>query len=41
MSDADKEGLLFTPETGKWAGYKHPFGFKVRRLGLTEALAHW
>jgi hypothetical protein len=29
MSDEDKERLLFHPETGQWAGYKHPFGFKV------------
>ncbi|WVF70356.1 hypothetical protein IAT40_005146 [Kwoniella sp. CBS 6097] len=29
MSEEDKERLLFDPEkTGKWAGYKHPYGFK-------------
>lgn len=30
ISEEDKERLLFDPETGRWSGYKHPFGFKVR-----------
>lgn len=30
MSEEDKERLLFDPDTGKWSGYKHPYGFKVR-----------
>jgi hypothetical protein len=30
ISEEDQERLLFHPETsGKWAGYKHPWGFKV------------
>ncbi|RSH82334.1 uncharacterized protein EHS24_007301 [Apiotrichum porosum] len=28
ISEEDKERLLFHPDTGRWAGYKHPFGFK-------------
>jgi len=32
MSEEDKQRLLFHPETGQWAGYKHPYGFKVRGL---------
>ncbi|KAL3438414.1 hypothetical protein BDV09DRAFT_205260 [Aspergillus tetrazonus] len=31
ISEEDKERLLFDPETGKWSGYKHPYGFKRRR----------
>lgn len=32
MSDEDKQRLLFNPEaTGRWAGYKHPYGFKRER----------
>ena len=30
ITDEDKERLLFDPDTGRWSGYKHPFGFKVR-----------
>jgi hypothetical protein len=30
ITDEDKERLLFDPETGRWSGYKHPYGFKVR-----------
>lgn len=30
ISDEDKDRLLFDPDTGKWSGYKHPYGFKVR-----------
>lgn len=30
ISEEDKERLLFHPDTGRWAGYKHPYGFKVR-----------
>ena len=29
ITDEDKERLLFDPDTGRWSGYKHPFGFKV------------
>jgi len=29
ISEEDKERLLFDPDSGKWSGYKHPFGFKV------------
>ncbi|WVW81043.1 hypothetical protein I302_103034 [Kwoniella bestiolae CBS 10118] len=28
MSQEDKDRLLFDPDTGRWAGYKHPYGFK-------------
>lgn len=38
MSDADKERLLFSPETGKWSGYKHPYGFKVGIHKLCQKL---
>lgn len=31
MSEEDKARLLFHPDTGRWAGYKHPFGFKHDR----------
>lgn len=31
ITDEDKERLLFDPDTGRWSGYKHPYGFKVRR----------
>lgn len=30
ISEEDRERLLFSPETGVWSGYKHPYGFKVR-----------
>lgn len=30
ITDEDKERLLFDPDTGRWSGYKHPYGFKVR-----------
>ena len=30
ITEEDKERLLFDPDTGRWSGYKHPFGFKVR-----------
>lgn len=29
ITEEDKERLLFDPDTGKWSGYKHPYGFKV------------
>ena len=29
ITDEDKERLLFDPDTGRWSGYKHPYGFKV------------
>lgn len=28
ISEEDKARLLFDPETGRWSGYKHPYGFK-------------
>ncbi|KAH7139574.1 hypothetical protein B0J11DRAFT_421674 [Dendryphion nanum] len=28
ISEEDKERLLFSPDTGVWSGYKHPYGFK-------------
>ncbi|KAJ5126894.1 Clavaminate synthase-like protein [Penicillium atrosanguineum] len=31
ITDEDKERLLFSPETGAWSGYKHPYGFKRHR----------
>lgn len=30
ISEEDKSRLLFSPDTGEWSGYKHPYGFKVR-----------
>lgn len=30
ISDEDKARLLFSPDSGEWSGYKHPYGFKVR-----------
>ena len=29
ISEEDKERLLFSPDSGVWSGYKHPYGFKV------------
>ncbi|RDW65904.1 uncharacterized protein DSM5745_09643 [Aspergillus mulundensis] len=31
ISEEDKERLLFDPDTGRWSGYKHPYGFKRHR----------
>ncbi|KAJ9623795.1 hypothetical protein H2204_011087 [Knufia peltigerae] len=31
ISEEDRQRLLFDPDTGKWSGYKHPFGFKRHR----------
>ncbi|KAL4994960.1 hypothetical protein BDV10DRAFT_203429 [Aspergillus recurvatus] len=31
ISEEDKQRLLFDPETGRWSGYKHPYGFKRHR----------
>ncbi|KAK4540665.1 hypothetical protein LTR36_008996 [Oleoguttula mirabilis] len=31
ISEQDKERLLFDPDTGRWSGYKHPYGFKRHR----------
>ncbi|UZJ50692.1 hypothetical protein CBS101457_000012 [Exobasidium rhododendri] len=31
ISEEDKERLLFDPDTGRWSGYKHPYGFKRQR----------
>ncbi|KAL1306433.1 hypothetical protein AAFC00_005133 [Neodothiora populina] len=31
ISEEDKERLLFHPETGRWAGWKHEYGFKHHR----------
>ncbi|ORY28193.1 hypothetical protein BCR39DRAFT_468557 [Naematelia encephala] len=40
ISEEDQERLLFHPEiSGKWAGYKHPWGFKRERKvwdGITQ-----
>lgn len=29
ISEEDKSRLLFSPDSGEWSGYKHPYGFKV------------
>lgn len=34
ISEEDKQRLLFDPDTGRWSGYKHPYGFKVRSIRL-------
>ncbi|KAF7185913.1 hypothetical protein HII31_12786 [Pseudocercospora fuligena] len=31
ITEEDKQRLLFDPDTGRWSGYKHPFGFKRHR----------
>lgn len=31
ISEEDKSRLLFDPDTGRWSGYKHPFGFKKHK----------
>ncbi|KAG4414427.1 hypothetical protein IFR04_012442 [Cadophora malorum] len=31
ISEEEKSRLLFDPETGRWSGYKHPYGFKKTR----------
>ncbi|KAJ4396818.1 hypothetical protein N0V93_001040 [Gnomoniopsis smithogilvyi] len=31
ITEEDKERLLFDPDTGRWSGYKHPYGFKRHR----------
>ncbi|KAF3762026.1 hypothetical protein M406DRAFT_50160 [Cryphonectria parasitica EP155] len=31
ITEEDKERLLFDPDTGRWSGYKHPYGFKRTR----------
>lgn len=36
ISEEDRERLLFSPETGVWSGYKHPYGFKVRNTTATS-----
>jgi isopenicillin N synthase-like dioxygenase len=36
ISEEDKERLLFDPDSGKWSGYKHPFGFKVSFVLLCD-----
>ncbi len=36
ISEEDKERLLFSPETGVWSGYKHPYGFKVRKMRTSD-----
>lgn len=33
ISEEDKQRLLFEPDSGKWSGYKHPYGFKVSDYG--------
>ncbi|OCF78552.1 flavonol synthase [Kwoniella mangroviensis CBS 8886] len=37
MSQEDKDRLLFHPDTGRWAGYKHPYGFK-RHKGPADGI---
>lgn len=37
ISEEDKQRLLFNPETGKWSGYKHPYGFK-RHQGPSDGI---
>ncbi len=37
ISEQDKTGLLFEPETGRWSGYKHPYGFK-RFRGIPDGI---
>ncbi|KAJ5910695.1 gibberellin 3-beta hydroxylase [Penicillium tannophilum] len=37
ISDQDKDRLIFSPETGIWSGYKHPYGFK-RERGLADGI---
>ncbi|KAK5132630.1 hypothetical protein LTR08_008752 [Meristemomyces frigidus] len=31
ITEEDKELLRFDPDTGRWSGYKHPYGFKRHR----------
>jgi len=37
ITDEDKERLLFDPDTGRWSGYKHPYGFKVSLVKRPKA----
>ncbi|KAF2641941.1 Clavaminate synthase-like protein [Massarina eburnea CBS 473.64] len=37
ISEEDKQRLLFSPETGVWSGYKHPYGFK-RNKGPVDGI---
>ncbi|KIR30163.1 flavonol synthase [Cryptococcus deuterogattii 99/473] len=37
ITEEDKEALLFHPDTGRWAGYKHPYGFK-RHKGVKDGI---
>ncbi|WWC64280.1 uncharacterized protein I303_106890 [Kwoniella dejecticola CBS 10117] len=37
ISEEDKERLLFDPDTGRWSGYKHPYGFKKHR-GIPDGI---
>ncbi|PWN88766.1 putative gibberellin 3-beta hydroxylase [Acaromyces ingoldii] len=37
ISEEDKSRLLFDPDTGRWSGYKHPYGFK-RHLGFPDGI---
>lgn len=39
ISEEDKDRLLFDPDTGRWSGYKHPYGFKVRDLDMPNKKA--
>lgn len=39
ISEEDKSRLLFSPETGEWSGYKHPYGFKVSQNLVWMSLA--
>ncbi|WRT70487.1 uncharacterized protein IL334_007485 [Kwoniella shivajii] len=40
ISAEDKEKLLFHPDTGRWAGYKHPYGFK-RHKGPEDGISQF
>ncbi|TGJ88333.1 hypothetical protein E0Z10_g429 [Xylaria hypoxylon] len=37
ISEEEKERLLYSPETGVWSGYKHPYGFK-RHRGVPDGI---
>ncbi|PWN52095.1 putative gibberellin 3-beta hydroxylase [Violaceomyces palustris] len=37
ITDEDKERLLFDPDSGRWSGYKHPYGFK-RFRGVADGI---
>ncbi|KAL1880649.1 hypothetical protein Daus18300_001260 [Diaporthe australafricana] len=37
ITEEDKEDLIFDPDTGRWSGYKHPYGFK-RHRGVPDGI---